>query len=148
MGRNRVSELTGQDSAAVERVVENWNQAWRTRDARLGASDYSDDADWMNAFGQKAKGRAEIQQVLERVFSLPFVMTGHSRVVEQTIGRLSREVAVVWTKVERTGQLTPSGESLGTRHTTHCRILTKLDVNWKIVAHLISDARSTDQPEH
>ena len=148
MGRNRVSELTGQDSATIERVVENWNQAWRTRDARLGASDYSDDADWMNAFGQKAKSRAEVQQVLERVFSLPLVMNGHSRVVEQSIGRLSREVAVVWTKVGRTGQLTPSGESLGTRHTTHCRVLTKLDVSWKIVAHLISDARSTDQPEH
>ena len=129
------------DQAAVEQVIEHWNTAWQTKDAKLAAQDYSDNADWTNAFGMKKKGRAEIEKFLAEVFSLPFVMAGQSKTVEQSVRFIKPDVALAVTRVERAGQLTPSGEQLGTRQTSHLRALVKSGGSWKIISHLISDAR-------
>jgi uncharacterized protein (TIGR02246 family) len=130
------------DEALVARVIENWNRAWQTKDAKLAAQDYTSDADWTNAFGMKRKGRAEIEKILTEVFSLPFVMAGQSKTVEQSVRFIKPDVALVVTRVERVGQLTPSGEQLGTRQTSHLRVFVKSRGSWKITAHLISDARN------
>jgi uncharacterized protein (TIGR02246 family) len=136
------------ERAAIEQIVENWNRAWQTKDARLAAQDYSDDADWTNAFGMKKKGRAEIEKFLGEVFSLPFVMAGQSKGIEQSVRFINTDVALVTTRVERVGQRTPSGEEMGTRQTSHLRVLVKSGANWKIVSHLISDARDPERREH
>lgn len=134
--------------AAVEQVIENWNKAWQTKDAKLAAQDYSNDADWTNAFGMKRTGRAEIEKFLTEVFSLPFVMAAQSKVVEQSVRFIKPDVAIVITRVERVGQRTQSGEALGTRQTSHLRVLVKSEGGWKIVSHLISDARDPERPTH
>jgi uncharacterized protein (TIGR02246 family) len=136
------------DSQLFEKVIENWNQGWLKKDAKLAAKDYSDDADWTNAFGMKKKGRAEIQQFLTEVFSLPFVMAGQSKTAEQSVRMVTPNVAIVTTRVERVGQLTPTGEQLGTRQTSHVRVLLKAGNEWKIISHLISDARDPERREH
>ena len=136
------------DQALIEQVIENWNRAWHTKDAKLAAQDYSDDADWTNAFGMKSKGRAEIEKILSQVFSIPSVMAGQSKTVEQSVRFIKTDVALVLTQVERAGQRTPSGAELGTRHTSHLRVLIKSEGRWKIVSHLISDARDTERREH
>lgn len=136
------------DRLTIEQQLENWNRGWKTKDAALAARDYSDDADWTNAFGMKRKGRAEIQRFLAEVFSLPFVMAGESKVVEQSVKLIKPDVATVVTLVERAGQRTPAGEALGTRHTSHLRVLTKSKGTWKIVDHLISDARDPERRAH
>lgn len=132
----------------IERVVERWSEGWRTGDAALAASGYTADAAWVNAFGMRATGRDEIQRILEHVFSLPNVMAGRGRVVAQSVERLADDCALVWTNVERTGQLTGGGEELGTRHTTHLRVVKRAGDEWLVVAHLISDARRRERPEH
>jgi uncharacterized protein (TIGR02246 family) len=132
----------------IEQVIDNWNKAWQTKDAKLAAQDYSDDAEWTNAFGMKRKGRAEIEKFLAEVFSLPFVMAAESKVVEQSVRFIKPDVALVITRVERVGQRTPSGETLGTRQTSHLRVLMKSAGSWQIVSHLISDARNPERPEH
>ena len=61
------------------------------------------------------------------------------------------EAVESWTakiRVERSGQLTPSGQPLGTRHTTHLRVFARSHAGWKIVSHLISDARGSERPHH
>lgn len=136
------------DQAAIEQILENWNKAWQTKNAKLAAQDYSGDADWTNAFGMKKKGQAEIEKLLTEVFSLPFVMAAQSKVVEQSIKFIKLDVAVVVTRVERVGQRTPSGEALGTRETSHLRVLMKSAGSWKIVNHLISDARDPERRVH
>lgn len=136
------------DQAAVEQVLENWNRAWQTKSSKLAAQDYSDDADWTNAFGMKRKGQAQIEKFLAEVFSLPFVMTAQSKVIEQSVKFIKPDVALVITRVERVGQRTPAGEELGTRETTHLRVLIKSNGNWKIISHLISDARDPQRREH
>lgn len=136
------------DTPLIEKVIENWNQGWLKKDAKLAAKDYSNDADWTNAFGMKKKGRAEIEQFLTQVFSLPFVMAGQSKSSEESVRMLRPDVALVITRVERVGQLTPTGEQLGTRQTSHLRVLLKVDGEWKIISHLISDARDPERREH
>ena len=96
----------------------------------------------------KRRGRAEIQKFLAEVFSLPFVMAAQSKVIEQSVKFIKPDVALVITRVERVGQRTPTGEELGTRETTHLRVLMKSKENWKIISHLISDARDPQRREH
>ncbi len=142
------SEVSKNDQAGVEQVIENWNKAWQTKDYKLAAQDYSPDADWINAFGMKRRGRAEIEKVLSEVFALRFVMAGQSKTVEQSVRFISPDVAIALTRVERAGQRIPSGTELGTRQTSHLRVLIKSEGKWKIVSHLISDARDTEQRGH
>jgi len=136
------------DQALIEQVIENWNRAWQTKDAKLAARDYSDDADWTNAFGMKKKGRAEIEKTLAEVFSLSFVMAGQSKIAEQSVRFIKPDVALAITRVERAGQRTPSGEELGARQTSHPRVLMKSKGRWEIISHLISDARDTERRGH
>ena len=96
----------------------------------------------------KRKGRAEVEKFLSQVFAMPSVMAGQSKTAEQSVRFIKPDVALVSTQVERSGQRTPSGAELGTRHTSHLRVLMKSDGGWKIISHLISDSRDTERREH
>jgi uncharacterized protein (TIGR02246 family) len=99
----------GPDRVAVEVVIETWNEGWRTKDPDLAAQGYSADADWINAFGMRERGREAIAARLKEVFGLPFVMGAQGRVVAQEIHFIAPAIAVVITQVEREGQNSPSG---------------------------------------
>ena len=132
------------DRAAIEKAIHHWNTAWDTKDSALAAQDYAADADWTNAFGMVRKGRAEIQATLAEVFALPFVMAGDSETVDQSIRFLGPDTALVLTRVQREGQKNPGQQSIGTRHTSHLRVFSRIDGRWQIVSHLISDARDRE----
>ena len=136
------------DRGDIEAVIDTWNEGWRAKNAQLAAKGYSDDAEWINAFGMRERGRASIATKLQEVFSLPFVMSANSRNAGQEVRLVAPGVAVVITQVERQGQTTPSGEDLGVRHTTHQRVLVKRDGHWLVVSHLISDARDPRAARH
>ena len=136
------------DRVAIERAVENWNAAWKFKDPALAAQDYSDSADWTNAFGMSRVGRMEIERLLTEVFSLPFVMAGDSETVAQEIRFVAPDLALVTTRVQRKGQRNPSGQDIGQRRTSHLRVFAKTDGRWQIISHLISDARDTRAPVH
>ena len=134
------------DTRAIERIIEDWRVGWELGDPRLAARAYADDADWTNAFGVTRTGRAAIEATLTELFSLPEVMAGRDTVIGIEVRLVRRDVAVARTRVERTGQLTPSGNPMGTRHTTHLRVLQKSEAGWRVISHLISDARDLDPP--
>lgn len=136
------------DTAAIEQAVENWNTAWKVEDPKLAAQDYSEDADWTNAFGMTRVGRADIEQLLTEVFALPFVMAGDSETVDQAIRFIGPDHAVVLTRVQRAGQLDPTGQGMGQRRTSHLRVFAKTGGRWQIISHLISDARDTQKGDH
>ncbi len=142
------NDSSAKDKKSIEQAIENWNVAWKTKNAKMAAQDYSDDADWTNAYGMKQKGRAEIEKILTEVFSLAFVMEGNSETIEQTIRFLKADLATVITRVERKGQKLPSGEVLPTRKTSHLRVFLKTNKKWQIVSHLISDARDMERKNH
>jgi uncharacterized protein (TIGR02246 family) len=139
--------VIGEDRRAIFKAVENWRTAWERSDPGLATRDYAEDADWTNAFGVTCNSRAELESTLAHIFSLPYVMVGRDRIVGQEIRCVRPDVVLVRTRVERSGQLTPSGEPLGTRHTTHLRVFARNELGWKIVSHLISDARAQQRPQ-
>jgi len=136
------------DRSNVLASIARWDMAWQTRDAVLASRDYSVDAHWVNAFGHTASGRAQIEGTLREVFALPFVVAGESRTVGHDVRFLGPNVAVVSTTVERLGQLAPDGQPLGTRNTSHLRVFQRQGRSWRIVSHLISDARDRARPSH
>ena len=92
-------------------------------------------------------GQAEIQEYLTRVFGFDFVMAGNTEQTSLKLKKISDKAILVITTVERKGQKTVDNKSLGARNTTHYRFFEKTD-QWKITAHLISDARSTESEKH
>lgn len=137
-----------QDSADIEDALGNWLQGWEQGDVELAVKDYSEDADFTNAFGMTRRGRADIRDLLNVVFSLDFVMAGDTAYSAPEVRFLSANIALVRTSAERQGQLTTDGESLGVRRTAHLRVFEKREGQWVIVSHLISDARDTERAEH
>lgn len=133
--------MTIEDRRAVEAVVGNWMTAWQQRDPDLAALDYAEETDWTNVFGVTCTSREELRRFVAEMFSQDHVMAGRDFVVGQDIRFLRPDVALAKTRVERRGQLLATGEPIGTRYTTHLRVLVRFDEGWKIVCHLISDSR-------
>jgi uncharacterized protein (TIGR02246 family) len=140
--------MTNDDREAILKAVESWTAAWESGEWRRATQHYAEDADWTNAFGVTCKSRVELEATLENIFSLPHVMAGRDEVAGHEIRSVRPDVVLVKTRIERSGQLTPSGAPLETRHTTHLRVFARGDGEWKIVSHLISDARASEQPDH
>ena len=80
--------------------------------------------------------------MLAYIFSLDFVMAGDSAGNEYNdVTFLSPNVAIVRSKLVRSGQQTSTGESMPDRHNNHLRVYQKHDGRWLIVSHLISEAK-------
>ena len=101
------------ERAAVLKTLESWNEGWRIRDAQLAVSDYAQDTDWTNAFGDRFQGRAALLEGLTFIFSLDFVMAGDSDGNDyQDVTFLADDIAMVRSRLIRKGQLTDAGEAL------------------------------------
>ena len=86
---------TEADRKAILATFDSWNQGWAEADATLAVSDYADDTDWTNAFGDRFEGKAALHDGLAYIFSLGFVMAGESAGNEYTdIRFLGSDVAI------------------------------------------------------
>jgi len=127
------------DEALILETLESWAQGWAHQNAEIAVSDYADDADWTNAFGDRFRSKAELQKGLEFIFGLDFVMTGESDGHQfDDITFLSSEVALVRSKLVRTKQRTSSGQLMPDRHINHLRVYERRSGRWLIVSHMIS----------
>ena len=52
-----ISLETSEDEKSIRQVAETLMSAWRDCNSELAVQVFSEDADWMNAFGVKKKGR-------------------------------------------------------------------------------------------
>ncbi|MDJ0760702.1 MAG: SgcJ/EcaC family oxidoreductase [Woeseiaceae bacterium] len=130
------------DRDAILETFESWNEGWAQADADLAAQDYAEDTDWTNAFGDRFEGRDALRDGLAYIFGLGFVMAGTSAGNEFTdIEFLSPDIAIVRSKLVRTGQETSTGERMPDRHINHLRVYQKRDGRWLIVSHMISQAQ-------
>lgn len=131
-----------EDRDAILGTFSTWNKGWAQVDADLAVQDYAEDTDWTNAFGDRFEGRERLRDGLARIFSLGFVMAGTSAENEFTdIDFLSPDIAIVRSKLVRTGQQRSSGELMPDRHINHLRVYQKRDGRWLIVSHMISQAQ-------
>ncbi|MFC2954156.1 YybH family protein [Marinicaulis aureus] len=130
------------DEAAVLATLDSWNRGWAEKDAALAVQDYADDTDWTNAFGDRFQTREELQEGLEFIFSLDFVMAGDSADNEfEDVIFLTPDIALIRSKLVRQGQQFNTGESRPDRHINHLRVLERRDGKWQIVSHMISQAQ-------
>jgi len=137
-----VAADTADDEAEVLAVFESWDRGWAERDADMALEDYADDIDWTNAFGDRYVGKAALREGFAYIFSLDFVMAGDSGQNEYNEVRfLGDDVAIVRSKLVRSGQQTSAGKAMPDRHINHLRVLEKRDGRWLIVSHLISQAK-------
>ena len=133
------------DSIAIVKSFDSWNRGWADKNVALAIESYSDDVDWTNAFGDRFIGKDSLKKGLEFIFSLSFVMAGSSNKNEFTdINFLSSDIALVRSKLIRTGQQTSKGEIMPDRHINHLRVFKSIEGKWLIVSHLISEAK----PKH
>ena len=127
------------DEALILETLESWEQGWAHLNAEMAVSDYADDADWTNAFGDRFQNREELQKGLEFIFSLDFVMAGESKRHEfAEITFLSGDTAVLRRKLIRVNQKTSSGQLMPDRHINHLRVYERRNGQWLIVSHMIS----------
>jgi uncharacterized protein (TIGR02246 family) len=138
------ASATGADSTAVLAAIANWERGWEAYDATLASRDYSDDADWTNAFGMRQEGRDSIRALLQTVFQVPAVNAGSTRYEFHDLRFLSANVAMVRSRATRTGQELADGTA-EVRRINHLRVFRKANDRWQIVSHLISDERTPGQ---
>ncbi len=139
--------ISENDSTLIVQKIEDWNTAWSTKDAALAAKWYSDDAEFTNAFGFSMVGKEAINEYLTEVFKMDFVMAGVSEQTSLKLKYIAENTVLVVSTISRKGQKLNNDEELGPRRTTHHRLFKK-EGDWRIVAHLISDARSIDRSKH
>jgi uncharacterized protein (TIGR02246 family) len=127
------------DEALILETLESWAQGWAHRNAEMAVSDYAEDTDWTNAFGDRFEGKEALRKGLEYIFSLDFVMAGESEGHEfDDISFLSNNVAVVRSKLVRVNQLTSTDQFMPDRHINHLRVYERRGGQWLIVSHMIS----------
>ncbi len=139
---------TEDDKAAVLATLQSWNQGWAEKNVEMAIAAYAEDTDWTNAFGDRFQGREALKEGLEFIFSLDFVMAGDSQTNEyEDIKFLTPDIALLRSKLVRTGQKYPDGSMRPDRYINHLRVYEKRDGAWLIVSHLISQAQVKGNPE-
>lgn len=103
-------------------------------------TDYADSTDWTNAFGDRVRTREELRTLLTEIFSLDFVMAGKQNYAENDFNFLSNDVALLRSRNLRKGQKYSFGEPMPDRDINHLRVYQKINGEWKIVSHMISQA--------
>jgi uncharacterized protein (TIGR02246 family) len=129
------------DEAAIRDVIAHWDQGWKDFDAELATRDYATDADWTNAFGEPAKGKAGILAYLTKLYQNPGIRSRTSTPSKTTVRFVSPDVAAASSYRETVGQRTASGAEYPTRKTHDLRVLARDHGRWVIVTHLIMDEK-------
>lgn len=129
------------DRQAILKTIENYNKGWESRNVELVLTDYADSTDWTNAFGDRVRTREQLRALLTEIFSLDFVMAGKQNYTENDFNFLSNDVALLRSRNLRKGQKYSSGEPMKDRDINHLRVYQKIDGEWKIVSHMISQAQ-------
>lgn len=127
------------DESAIRAVLEDFSRAFEERDAELYAKNFSEDADWENSFGGRARGRASIEAFIRRVY--PLFADARQKLRDVRIDFVVSDVAVVDVQRELIGQVTERGEPVPTRRVRTTQVLRKEDGVWRVVVHRAADLR-------
>ncbi len=130
------------DEAAIQGMLTVSGKGWSAGDAKLTSSVYTEDAQWMNAFGRRKNGRAEIEAFLTWLFAHPGEQNTKTTLRRDSpIKFLRPDVAVVHFYQEVTGQLTDDGKETPKRRIHVTKIVTKENGKWLIANEVIMDER-------
>src|SRR5215470_2635289 len=100
---------TQDDIASVESLASRWQTAWNQHDMRALADLFTDDADFVNVFGARWKGRQQIEQAHEQRHRTRFAATVW-RNTEVRVQSVAMDVALLHVAWSRTGDLDFEGK--------------------------------------
>jgi uncharacterized protein (TIGR02246 family) len=129
------------DEAEIRRAVTGLREAWNRHDMKAFASEFAEDADFVNVAGAWWKGRAEIEQKHAAVHATVFRESTLS-IDELDIRFLTPEVAVAHVLTSLVGQKTPEGAPVPPRKALLTQVLQKRNGKWMIVASQNTDVRA------
>ncbi len=136
------------DEKAIQAMLATAGKGWAERDAKLASSIYTEDAQWMNAFGRRKNGRIEIEEFLKWLFSHPGEKNTRSANTpdvprEPSIKFIRPDVAVIYSYRESSGQMSDSGKEMPKRKIHVTQIATKENGKWLIANEMIMDERES-----
>ena len=132
------------DEAVINKSVQDWDDAWKTKDLDLAVKHYSNKTDWTNAFGARAQSKDELKELLQFIFNMDFVMAGENNYGDNEITFINHSIATVRSQNIRKNQKWADGSKMNDRYINHLRIYQKNDGVWLITNHMISQAWPKD----
>src|SRR5580700_1949484 len=137
-----LSALATRDQEAITRTLTSLLAGFRERDADKLTDVYSDDADWVNAFGSVKQGRQEILTYLRGLFADANFNAGTLKAPPQSSIRvLTDEVVIVSTHLLIKGQKLLDGGVIDERDNHSLHVLQRQgDGTWPVVSEMYMDA--------
>src|SRR6201993_1503637 len=137
------SHLAPEDRQAIGKTLPTLLSGFRDRDAEALQAVYSDDADWVNAFGTVKRGRAEIVDYLRGLFADDNFNRGEPEGPPETSFRvLTSEVVLVSAHLRIKGQGLVGGGTLDRDNFSLRALQRQADGSWVIVSEMFQDANT------
>ncbi len=143
------SELPATDQEAIGKTLLTLLRAFGERDAEPLQHVYSDDADWVNAFGTVKRGRDEIVEYLKGLFGDDNFNRGELAGPPETSFRvLTPEVVLVSAHLQVKGQGLVNGATLDRDNFSLRALQRQEDGSWLIVSEMFQDANTETTYAH
>jgi uncharacterized protein (TIGR02246 family) len=143
------SDLHPDDQQAIGRTLLTLLTGFRDRDAESLRAVYSEDADWVNAFGTVKRGRAEIVDYLRGLFADDNFNRGEPEGPPDTSFRvLTPEVVLVSAHLRIKGQGLVGGGTLDRDNFSLRALQRQADGSWLIVSEMFQDANTETTYAH
>lgn len=126
--------------AAINQSIQEWDEAWGTKNLDLAVKHYSNETDWTNAFGARVQSKIELKKLLQFIFNMDFVMAGENNYGKNEITFINDNIATVRSQNIRKNQKWADGSKMDDRYINHLRVYQKINGNWLITNHMISQA--------
>jgi uncharacterized protein (TIGR02246 family) len=137
------SSLPADDQQAIGKTLLTLVKGFRDRDAEALHAVYSDDADWVNAFGTVKRGRADIVDYLKGLFADDNFNRGEPEGPPETTFRvLTPEVVLVSAHLRIKGQGLVGGATLDRDNFSLRALQRQADGSWIIVSEMFQDANT------
>jgi uncharacterized protein (TIGR02246 family) len=137
------SDLPPDDQQAIGETLLTLLTGFRDRDAEALHAVYSDDADWVNAFGTVKRGREEIVDYLSRLFADDNFSRGEPEGPPETNFRvLTPDVVLVSAHLRIKGQGLVGGGTLDRDNFSLRALQRQADGSWLIVSEMFQDANT------
>lgn len=143
------SELPQDDQQAIGKTLLTLLKGFHDRDAAALRAVYSDDADWVNAFGTVKRGREEIVDYLTGLFADDNFNRGEPEGQPATSFRvLTSEVVLVSAHLRIKGQGLVGGGTLDRDNFSLRALQRQADGSWLIVSEMFQDANTETTYAH
>jgi uncharacterized protein (TIGR02246 family) len=137
------SDLPPADQEAIGKTLLTLLKAFDDRNAEPLRGVYSDDADWVNAFGTVKRGRDDIVEYLTGLFRDANFNRGELAGPPETSFRvLTPEVVLVSAHLQVTGQGLLGGATLDRDNFSLRALQRQDDGSWLIVSEMFQDANT------